>query len=546
MSHAGCHWICRCLFLLCALMTGAAMAQQEARRFEHIRTGFPLTGMHANERCESCHVNGVFKGTPRDCASCHVAGSHLARGNVVMPRNHVPTRDSCDSCHGSRNFSGARFSHAGVRSGSCATCHNGATATGKPGGHVQTTASCDSCHRSGGWQPAAFDHAGVVPGSCATCHNGTRATGKPATPIHNGIGSCDACHASTRTWAGARVDHATFTAATHCASCHNGSSATGKPASHIPVGSANCASCHRVTGWAPSTWNHTQVTVANQCAGCHSGGFPPAGGRPANHIPYASLAGVAITNCDTCHKAGYTAWATARLHASVSVSTQCATCHTGSYADVVGKPANATHASVTACESCHRSTSSWSSVSFAHSAANAVGTGTCDSCHNGSAATGKPASHIPVATGASKCDSCHRSQSSFGTSVTMDHNVVTATSCKTCHNGAYVSQGATGALGKPANHIPESTQLLNGAAMDCNACHRSTASWGSMTMNHNGSQGGGAGWCKSCHLRGTTYLGGMERMTMTHRSKTPPAVDCSESGCHRPLGSKGATYSKWD
>jgi hypothetical protein len=128
----------------------------------------------------------------------------------------------------------------------------------------------------------------------------------------------------------------------------------------------------------------------------------------------------------------------------------------------------------------------------------------------------------------------------------MNHSVVTTTSCKTCHNGAYVSQGTTGALAKPGNHIPESTQLLSGASMDCNACHRSTTSWGSMAMNHNGSQGGGAGWCKGCHLRGTTYLGSMELMTMTHRTKTPPAVDCSESGCHRPLGSKGATYSKWD
>ncbi len=42
--------------------------------------------------------------------------------------------------------------------------------------------------------------------------------------------------------------------------------------------------------------------------------------------------------------------------------------------------------------------------------------------------------------------------------------------CKLCHNGSYTSQGTQGALAKPANHIPE-VQLLNGAAMDCNACH---------------------------------------------------------------------------
>ena len=62
-------------------------------------------------------------------------------------------------------------------------------------------------------------------------------------------------------------------------------------------------------------------------------------------------------------------------------------------------------------------------------------------------------------------------------------------------------------------------------------------------MNHNNSLGGGAGWCKACHLQGTSFAGSMERHTMTHKTKTPPAVDCSESGCHRPLGSKGSTFT---
>jgi hypothetical protein len=65
-------------------------------------------------------------------------------------------------------------------------------------------------------------------------------------------------------------------------------------------------------------------------------------------------------------------------------------------------------------------------------------------------------------------------------------------------------------------------------------------------MNHNGSQGGGAGWCKGCHASGTAFLGSMEKKSLTHRTKTPPAIDCSESGCHRPLGTRGTTYSNWD
>ena len=127
----------------------------------------------------------------------------------------------------------------------------------------------------------------------------------------------------------------------------------------------------------------------------------------------------------------------------------------------------------------------------------------------------------------------------------MNHSVVTTMGCKTCHNGSYTTQGTTGALAKPANHIPEA-QLLNGAAMDCNACHVNTTSWSGMTMNHNNSMGGGAGWCKACHASGTSFLGSMEKKSLTHESRNTTATDCSASGCHRPLGTKGTLFRNWD
>ena len=118
--------------------------------------------------------------------------------------------------------------------------------------------------------------------------------------------------------------------------------------------------------------------------------------------------------------------------------------------------------------------------------------------------------------------------------------MATAT-CKSCHGGSYTSQGATA---KPSNHIPE-VQLLNGASMDCKACHTSTTSFGTMKMNHNSSQGNGAGWCKSCHASGTNYAGSMEKKSLTHE-KSSGVTDCSQSGCHKPLGNKGQAYTKWD
>jgi Cytochrome c7 and related cytochrome c/Cytochrome c554 and c-prime len=657
--HRGRAALAALLWLGLSLLAPAALAQGSGQRdFDHLKTGFALGGKHADLRCESCHQNGVLKGTPRDCASCHVAGMRFARGNVVMPQQHIPTRQACETCHTTKSFVGAKFNHAGVAPGSCQTCHNGTLSPGKPANHIQTSASCDSCHRTTAWSPAAgFDHSGVVPGTCATCHGAGRATGKSATHMptnvgqscddchksfstwrpaawnhtqravtgqcaschtggyppadgrpanhvpyasigvmaaancdachkgsfstwangrvhanfsvsascascHSGAflnavgkpsnathasvtGNCESCHKSTTTWAGAKTDHSTFTAATNCVTCHNGTTATGKPTTHLPT-TANCLACHNVSPalWTPTKWNHTQVAVTAQCATCHSGGYPPADGRPANHIPYQTVALTAAANCDSCHKGSFTTWANGRLHSNYAISTGCVSCHTGAYLNAVGKPNTATHTGVTGnCESCHKSTSSWLTVSFAHSPANAVGTGTCDTCHNGTTAKGKSATHIPIPAGPAKCDSCHRSQASFTTAVTMNHSVVTAGTCKSCHNGSYVSQGTQGALAKPGNHIPE-VQLLNGAAMDCKACHTGTTVWTSVTMNHNSSQGNGAGWCKGCHTSGQAFLGNMEKKSLTHERSTG-VTDCSQSGCHRPLGTRGTPYRSW-
>jgi hypothetical protein len=288
-----------CLSLLLgaalAVLAGAALAQQAP--FDHLRTGFPLTGAHQSARCDSCHQRGVFKGTPRQCAVCHTRVSGISA--VVMPRDHVRVTQGCEVCHNTSTFTGARFRHMGVAPGTCATCHNGSTAQAKPGNHVMTSASCDACHRTTAWIPAAFNHANVVPGSCATCHNGSRARGKPANHLVT-VAACDSCHRTTA-WVPATFSHATV-APGSCATCHNGSGATGKPANHF-VTTRACDACHTSTAWLPlrrythlspfykqhnagvvclschksnteaATW--TFATYKPDCAGCHAGRFKP-------------------------------------------------------------------------------------------------------------------------------------------------------------------------------------------------------------------------------------------------------------------------------
>src|SRR5512134_1422185 len=138
-----------------SLAPGAAFAQKPGA-FDHLRTGFPLSGAHQAVRCDSCHQRGVFKGTPTRCAACHTVGSRVA--SVVMPKNHIPVTQPCESCHNTATFAGARFTHVGIAPGTCATCHNGNQATGKPSGHMVTTASCDTCHRTSSYRPAFFNH----------------------------------------------------------------------------------------------------------------------------------------------------------------------------------------------------------------------------------------------------------------------------------------------------------------------------------------------------------------------------------------------------
>ena len=238
---------------------------QASAGFDHASTGFALQGSHEPVRCETCHLNAVFKGTPRDCGTCHMAGN--PRGALAKPFRHVPTGDSCDSCHGVTTFSGARVAHGTVAPGSCANCHNGVSATGKPPNHFPTTLSCDKCHSPFGFSPAVgFDHS-LLNGdtsSCATCHDGQNATGMPSNHLPVGARNfCANCHAASIaggfvSFAGGRMDHTGF--GSGCVACHgptiNGATFAGirsivvmppvSPVgwgSHLPSGTT-CETCH--------------------------------------------------------------------------------------------------------------------------------------------------------------------------------------------------------------------------------------------------------------------------------------------------------------
>jgi hypothetical protein len=288
--------------------------ERTARDFNHLSTGFPLLGLHTTVECGSCHVAGIFKGTPKNCAGCHTKGMRV----VATPKSlkHLVTTEPCEVCHTNAvTFYGARYNHGKAVTGQCTTCHNGVIATGRAASHSsgnKLTKSCDSCHRTYAWLPANWNHFGNT-AACVTCHDVGKdgaayrkiaiAGTSPEAFAHNALNaslSCESCHHNYSSWYGATYDHAA--AGSVCSSCHNGSRATGKSSGHA-VTTAECSECHiGTTSWsgalgaAPA--NHSALNTSSGCKVCHVG-------ASTTHVTGSTLHTItnipALTTCNNCH-----------------------------------------------------------------------------------------------------------------------------------------------------------------------------------------------------------------------------------------------------
>jgi len=253
--------------------------------------------------CQDCHAVSFtsFSGTTmssakhtlmfvvigKTCDACHDTGKAFYGVNhlTTRPNNHHVGRD-CSGCHNTNNWDGgaqkvvnaaaksvvtsvvagsatppaarasapgvtgsaatalgaAAPSHSGVTS-NCASCHNGALATGKSASHIRSNVLCQNCHTTNAWLPARVDHQSLA-GSCASCHNGALAPGVPTTHLPTAK-DCGACH-GTLAWGVASFSHTGQGGL--CMSCHNGIATAGKPIQHL-VTLLDCASCHQTSTW---------------------------------------------------------------------------------------------------------------------------------------------------------------------------------------------------------------------------------------------------------------------------------------------------------
>ncbi|MEZ5288824.1 MAG: multiheme c-type cytochrome [Vicinamibacterales bacterium] len=186
---------------------------------------FALVGQHAQTACTTCHVNNVYRGTPRDCVGCHQDDY-----NRTSAPNHAsagfPT--TCETCHRASDSSwrGASFNHNSVFN--------------LVGRHASTV--CESCHRNGVYRG--------TPRDCVGCH--VDQYNRTTNPNHASSGfptTCENCHrAADTSWNQGTFNHATVFAL------------VGRHAS------ATCTACHR---------NGIYRGTPRDCVGCHVDQYAP-------------------------------------------------------------------------------------------------------------------------------------------------------------------------------------------------------------------------------------------------------------------------------
>ncbi|MCB9899581.1 MAG: hypothetical protein H6825_16360 [Planctomycetes bacterium] len=419
--------------------------------FDH--SSWPLTGVHAAADCQSCHVGGVYQGTPTTCVECHQSDYDGAK-DPDHAGSGFPT--TCDDCHGTGGWPGAFFDHTswpltGAHSGTdCTACHVGGVYQGTPTDCVACHQSdydgtddpdhaaagfattCDDCHATGGWAGAFFTHpmwpltgahsavdcaqchvGGVYGGTstdCVSCHQSDYDGASDPNHVASGFPTtCEDCH-STGGWEGAFFDHASWPltgahSAVDCAQCHVGGVYIGTP--------TDCIQCHQSDYDSTSDPNHAAAGFPTDCETCHTTSTWQ--GAVFSHSSWPLTGAHVSTDCTQCHVGGVYG----------GTPTDCIACHQSDY-DNTNDPDHAAAGFPVDCLACH-STSHWSGATFQHDFPITTGKHKgfdCIDCHT------SPSNFVQFS-----CIDCHaHSQSSMASEHHNVSNYVwTSSACYMCH-----------------------------------------------------------------------------------------------------------------
>ena len=186
--------------------------------FNHSTTQFPLTGAHLAATCQGCHADGVYRGKPTDCYSCHRTAYD---GTRRPPHGASAIGTTCTSCHTTSAWAGGTYDHS---------------VTSFPLTGAHRAASCNGCHADGVYKGKST--------ACLSCHQADYTATTQPPHGSSGIGTvCSSCH-STTAWIPGTFNHSVTNfpltgahTATSCLSCHGDGVYRGK--------NTACVSCHQ-------------------------------------------------------------------------------------------------------------------------------------------------------------------------------------------------------------------------------------------------------------------------------------------------------------
>ncbi|MCK6684659.1 MAG: hypothetical protein L6R30_19840, partial [Thermoanaerobaculia bacterium] len=310
----------------------------------HKTRSFPLEGKHVNVPCSSCHLSGVFKGTPTRCYDCHW---------IRRKDDRFQTRlgTDCETCHIPSSWRSVIWNHAS------------ATGFALSGSHASLR--CETCHVDG-----RFD--GARP-ECYSCHK--KDFEATRSPNHASAGfptDCRLCHGSgTASWGGGTFTHSRWTlqgnhAAAACVACHQDGRFAGLP--------RDCYSCHQRDFNSATNPNHLMTGFSRTCETCHKVTDANWKQGKFTHTKWALQGNHATQVCTACH----------RNNVFAGTPQDCYSCHQKDYT-AAANPNHLAAGFPQACETCHKvSDASWKQGKFTHTKWALQGnhaTQVCTACH---------------------------------------------------------------------------------------------------------------------------------------------------------------------
>lgn len=253
-------------------------------KFDHDKTEFKLLGKHQEVKCDKCHIDKKYKGTPKKCNECHKKDDDKAhKGNFGV---------KCETCHTANEWKDIKFDHdketkypllGKHKKTKCTDCHKGDLYKDK------LQKDCISCHQ----KDDDKSHKGQEGKKCETCHveddwkktdkfNHNRMSTFPLLGRH-ALVACKKCHEKP-TFKDAKSD---------CWSCHE----KDDDKVHRRRLGTECQLCHSTRSWEAWDFDHNKTNfkldgphkkTANKCYACHS---KPMGKKV-----------VTSTACGSCHE----------------------------------------------------------------------------------------------------------------------------------------------------------------------------------------------------------------------------------------------------